>query len=212
METQTVEKRGKSVEEAIDAALLELGCDRQQVFIDIIEEPSKGLLGLGFGKKLALIRATRIAEESEEEAVTKVLKNLLDKMNLDYRIDNINQQENQFNINLVGKDKGLLIGRKGETLNAIQFIASLIVNKARESKIRLTLDVEEYRKQRENALVELANRLSDKVKKTRKNVVMRPMSSHERKVVHTVLQNDPQITTYSLGDEPNRKVVIALKK
>ncbi|MDR1617380.1 MAG: protein jag [Syntrophomonadaceae bacterium] len=212
MEAQTVEKRGKSVEEAIDAALLELGCDRQQVSIDIIEEPSKGLLGLGFGKKSALVRATLIAQESEEEAVTKVLKKLLDKMNLDYRIDKIDREGNQFNINLVGKDKGLLIGRKGETLNAIQFIVSLIVNKARENKVRIALDVEEYRKQRENSLVELANRLSDKVKKTQKNVVMRPMNSQERKVVHTVLQNDPQIITYSLGEEPNRKVVIALKK
>jgi len=209
---QSVEKKGKSIEEAINAALEELGCDIEQVTITVIEEPSKGLLGLG--KKMALIKATRVIQEEELDIneVKAVLVELLGKMNLEYAIDFIDKEGERINVNLVGKDKGLLIGRKGETLNALQYIAGLIINRNRESKIRLLLDVENYRKKREQSLEELAVKLSDKVKKTKKNVVMRPMSSQERRVIHTVLQSDPDITTYSMGEDPNRKVVISLKK
>lgn len=107
---------------------------------------------------------------------------------------------------------GLLIGRKGETLNAVQYLSGLIINRQREEKIRIVLDVEDYRKKKEEALEALALKLSDKVKKTKKNIVLRPMSSQERRIIHTILQTDPQVTTYSMGDEPNRKVVISLKK
>ena len=209
---QTVEKKGKSIEEAISAALEELGCEIEQVSIDIVEEPGKGLLGLV--KKMALIRATRVdsGEASQEFAVRTALNELLGKMNMEFEIDQIEVEDERVHVNLVGKDKGLLIGRKGETLNALQYIAGLIVNRNRENKIRLILDVESYRKKREQSLEELALRLSDKVKKTKKNVVMRPMNSQERRVVHTFLQNDPVINTFSMGEEPNRKVVISLKK
>jgi spoIIIJ-associated protein len=105
-----------------------------------------------------------------------------------------------------------LIGRKGETLNAVQYLSGLIINRQREEKIRIVLDVEDYRKKKEEALEALALKLSDKVKKTKKNIVLRPMSSQERRIIHTILQTDPQVTTYSMGDEPNRKVVISLKK
>ena len=209
---QTVEKKGKSVEEAINAALEELGCDIEEVTISIVEEPSKGLLGLG--KKMALIKATRIVKEEDDEinAVRSVLVELLDKMQMDYEIECIETEGERVNVNLIGKDKGLLIGRKGETLNSIQYIVGLIINRNRERRIRLLLDVENYRKKREQSLEELALRLSDKVKKTNKNVVMRPMSSQERRVIHTALQSDPDITTYSMGKDPNRKVVISIKK
>ena len=107
---------------------------------------------------------------------------------------------------------GLVIGRKGETLNALQYMVGLIVNRQREDRLRVILDVEDYRKKREESLEALAIRLSEKVKETRKNIVMRPMSSQERRIVHTALQGDPNITTYSIGEEPNRKLVITLKK
>jgi spoIIIJ-associated protein len=138
---QTVEKKGKSVEEAINAALEELGCELSQVSITVVEEPSRGLLGLG--KKLALIRATRVDtyDENEETAVRKVVDELLGRMNLEYNIDRIESNEEMVNINLVGKDKGLLIGRKGETLNAIQYIIGLIVNRSQEKKIKIILDI-----------------------------------------------------------------------
>jgi spoIIIJ-associated protein len=208
MEVQTIEKKGKSVDEAIKAALDELSCEIDDVIVEIIEEPSKGLLGLV--KKPAVVKVS-LREKPEEDA-RQTLVELLDRMKLDYRISNIEWEEGKVRINVTGKDMGLLIGRKGETLNAVQFILGLMLNRKREEKIRVILDVEDYRKKREQSLEALALRLSDRVKKTRKNVVMRPMNSQERRIVHTVLQGDPQITTYSLGDEPNRKVVISLKK
>jgi len=208
MEVQTIEKKGRNVDEAIKAALDELNCEIDDVIIEVIEEPSKGLLGLV--KKPAVVKVS-LREKPEEDA-RRMLEELLNKMKLDYRINDVEWSEGRVRINITGKDMGLLIGRKGETLNAVQFILGLIINKNRQEKIRVILDVEDYRKKREESLEALALRLSDKVKKTKKNFVMRPMSSQERRVVHTVLQGDPQITTYSLGDEPNRKVVIALKK
>ena len=208
MEAQSIEKRGRSVDEAIKAALEELGCDIEDAIIEVIEEPSKGLLGLV--KKPAVVRVTR--REKPEEEVRRVLENLLQKMKIEYQIGEAVWEEGRVRINIVGKDVGLLIGRKGETLNALQFMVGLIVNRKRQEKIRVVLDVEDYRKKKEESLEALALRLSERVKKTKKNVVMRPMNSQERRIVHTTLQGDPQITTYSLGDEPNRKVVISLKK
>ncbi|HOB11814.1 MAG TPA: RNA-binding cell elongation regulator Jag/EloR [Syntrophomonadaceae bacterium] len=208
MEAQSIEKRGKSVDEAIKAALDELGCDIDDAIIEIIEEPSKGLLGLV--KKPAVVRVTR--RDKPDEEVRKVLEDLLKKMNIEYQIGKVEWEDGRVRINIVGKDVGLLIGRKGETLNALQFMVGLIVNRKRQEKIRVVLDVEDYRKKKEESLEALALRLSERVKKTKKNVVMRPMNSQERRIVHTTLQGDPQVTTYSLGDEPNRKVVISLKK
>jgi len=208
VEAQSIEKRGRSVDEAIKAALEELGCDIEDAIIEVIEEPSKGLLGLV--KKPAVVRVTR--REKPEEEVRRVLENLLQKMKIEYQIGEAVWEDGWVRINIVGKDVGLLIGRKGETLNALQFMVGLIVNRKRQEKIRVVLDVEDYRKKKEESLEALALRLSERVKKTKKNVVMRPMNSQERRIVHTTLQGDPQITTYSLGDEPNRKVVISLKK
>ena len=208
MEVQTIEKKGKSVDEAIKAALDELSCEIDDVIIEVIEEPSTALLGLV--KKPAIVKVS--VREKPEEDVRHALEDLLNKMKLDYHINNVECEEGRVRINITGKDMGLLIGRKGETLNAVQFVLGLIVNRQREEKVRVVLDVEDYRKKREESLEALALRLSDRVKKTRKNVVMRPMSSQERRIVHTALQGDPQISTYSLGDEPNRKVVISIKK
>lgn len=208
MEAQSIEKRGKSVDEAIKAALDELGCDIDDAIIEIIEEPTKGLLGLV--KKPAVVRVTR--RDKPEEEVRKVLEDLLKKMNIEYQISKVEWEDGRVRINIIGKDMGLLIGRKGETLNSLQFMVGLIVNRKRQERIRVVLDVEDYRRKKEESLEALALRLSERVKKTRKNVVMRPMNSQERRIVHTTLQGDPQVTTYSMGDEPNRKVVISLKK
>ncbi len=209
MPVQTIEKRGKSVDEAIKAALDEMGCDINAVNVEVIDEGSKGLLGF-IGTKSAVVKVTlRI---TPEEQARQVVDEILTKMKIDYQINKVEFNQGTVRINIVGNDMGLLIGRKGETLNALQFIAGLIINRQVEDRIRLILDVEDYRKKREESLESLALRLSDKVKNTQKNVVMRPMSSQERRIVHTILQEDPQVVTYSMGDEPNRKVVIALKK
>ena len=203
-----IEKRGKSVDEAIKNALDELNCTIEDVIIDVLEEPSKGLLGIV--KRPAIIKVT-LREKPEDNAL-RVVQELLAKMNINYEIDKVEVKDNQVRINFTGKDMGLLIGYRGETLNALQFLAGLIINKNKEERINLTLDVEDYRKKKEESLEALAIRLSNKVKETRKNVIMRPMNSQERRVVHTVLQGDTNVSTYSMGDEPNRKVVIAFKK
>lgn len=209
MQVQTVEKKGKNVEEAIRAALDELGCEIEDVSIEVLEEASKRLLGF-MGNKPAIVKVS-LREKPEIEA-QKVVEDLLHKMKIDYEIDKVEWENGITRINIVGKDMGLLIGRKGETLNALQFIAGLMINRKREEKVRIVLDVEDYRKKREQSLEALALRLAEKVKQTQKNVIMRPMSSQERRIVHTVLQEDPLVVTYSMGEEPNRKVVIALKK
>lgn len=208
MENRAIEKRGKSVDEAIKAALDELGCKIDDVIIEVMEEPNKGILGIG--KRPAVIKVT--VQERPEEDVKIVLVDLLDKMKIDYKIEKAEWDKEKVRINIIGKDMGLVIGRKGETLNALQYMTSLIVNKSRENKIRIVLDVEDYRRKKEKSLEKLAIKLSDKVKTTHRNVVMRPMSPQERRIIHTVLQGDPQVTTYSTGDEPNRKVVITMKK
>ncbi|NLO22163.1 MAG: protein jag [Syntrophomonadaceae bacterium] len=209
MEDHAIEKRGKSVDEAIKAALDELGCEIDDVIIEVIEEANKGILGI-VGKKPAIVKVT--VREKPEEEVKKTLVELLNKMKIDYKIDRVERDQEKVRINIIGKDMGLVIGRKGETLNALQYMTSLIVNKDREEKIRIVLDVEDYRRKKEKSLEKLAIKLSDKVKTTQRNVVMRPMSPQERRIIHTVLQGDPQVTTYSTGDEPNRKVVITVKK
>jgi spoIIIJ-associated protein len=209
MEDHAIEKRGKSVDEAIKAALDELGCEIDDVIIEVLEEANKGILGI-VGKRPAVVKVT--LREKPEEEVRKILVDLLDKMKIDYKIDRVEWDKEKVRINIVGKDMGLVIGRKGETLNALQYMTSLIVNKDREEKIRIVLDVEDYRRKKERSLEKLAIKLSDKVKSTQKNVVIRPMSPQERMIIHTVLQGDPQVTTYSTGDEPNRKVVITMKK
>lgn len=209
MQVQTVEKKGKNVEEAIRAALDELGCEIEDVSIEVLEEASKRLLGF-MGNKPAIVKVS-MREKPEIEA-QKVVEDLLHKMKIDYEIDKVEWENGITRINIVGKDMGLLIGRKGETLNALQFIAGLMINRKREEKVRIVLDVEDYRKKREQSLEALALRLAEKVKQTQKNVIMRPMSSQERRIVHMVLQEDPLVVTYSMGEEPNRKVVIALKK
>ena len=209
MQVQTIEKKGKNVDEAIKAALDELGCDIEDVSIEIVEEASKRLLGF-MGNKPAVVKVS-MREKPELEA-RKVVEDLLQRMKIDYQIEKVEWDNGVTRINIVGNDMGLLIGRKGETLNALQFIAGLMLNRKREEKIRIVLDVEDYRKKREQSLESLAIRLSEKVKQSQKNVIMRPMSSQERRIVHTVLQEDPQLVTYSMGEEPNRKVVIALKK
>ncbi len=208
MDLPTIEKRGRNVDEAIKAALDELECKIEDAVIEVIEEPSKALLGLI--KKPAIVKVS--LREKPEDMALRIVTGLIDRMKIDYEVENVDYVGNQARINITGKDMGLLIGYRGETLNAVQLLANLIVNKNAKERIKVIIDVEDYRKKREQSLKSLAIRLSNKVKKTKKNIIMRPMNSQERRIIHTTLQGDPQISTYSTGDEPNRKVVIAIKK
>jgi spoIIIJ-associated protein len=202
-----IEKMAKSVAEATKAALLELGITEEQAEIEIIEEPSSGFLG--FMAKPARVRVTKIL--TKEDIAKEFLSQVFDKMNMELVI-NITHEEGNLHINLVGQDLGILIGRRGETLDALQYLLNLIVNKKFVDRVRIILDVENYRKRREETLVNLARRLSDKVKRTGISVYLEPMNPHERRIIHTALQMDTRIFTLSEGEEPFRKVVISVKK
>ena len=134
------------------------------------------------------------------------------KMNLTVAIE-VEEKEEVVLFDLKGNDLGILIGRHGQTLDALQYLTNLAANKnAGEGRKRIVLDVEEYRKRREETLVRLAHRLANKVKRRNQRIVLEPMSRHERKIIHMALQDDPQIATYSEGEEPYRKIVIAAKR
>lgn len=202
-----VEKTGKTVQEAIDLALEELQCDRENVDIEVIEEGTKGIFGL-IGNKVARVKVT--VKESNSEKAKEFLMSILDKMNVDAEII---AEETEDSILLVvkGDDIGIVIGRRGETLDSLQYLTSLVVNKSKEEYKRVVIDIENYRQKREETLVKLANRLADRVIKYKKKITLEPMNPYERRVIHSSLQNHRYVETYSVGEEPNRKVVITLK-
>lgn len=205
---KSVEKTGKTIDEAINAALQELGAGRDSVEIEVIEEANKGIFGL-IGARSARVRV--VVKDDPAQRAVSFLEEVFKSMGVQAQMD-VKKKGDEIYIGFSGKELGILIGRRGDTLDALQYLANLAVNKNSEKRIRILLDVEEYRKRREETLIKLALRLSDKVKKTRKNVVLEPMNPHERRVIHTALQNDDSVYTFSQGNEPYRKVVISLKK
>jgi spoIIIJ-associated protein len=203
-----VEKTGKTVDEAVTACLTELGVDRDSVTVEVVEEPSKGILGL-FGGKLAKVRVTLV--ESPAEIALEFLNQLTVAMTVEAKFD-VSEVENGIRINITGSDLGILIGRRGDTLDSLQFLTNLTVGRRLTERVRIFLDVEGYRKRREETLISLASRLADKVKRTGVRVVLEPMNAHERRIIHSALQDEWKIATFSEGDEPYRRVVIAPKR
>ena len=207
-----VEKSAKTVEEAIEEALLELGVSKEETKIEVLEEPTKGLLGIG--AKPALVRVIAIEEQNKvtetvqekEEKIKEVINSITKCMDLNIDI-NIKEEEDSIKVNLEGENLGLIIGHKGENLDALQLITSVIVNKTGEYK-RLELDVQNYRERRKETLINLAQRKAKDVIKYGKNVTLEPMTPYERRIIHTALQEDSKVTTISVGTEPFRKVVI----
>ncbi|MEW8959730.1 hypothetical protein MHLNE_26190 [Moorella humiferrea] len=203
-----IEATGKTVEEAIEAALKSLGARRDEVEIYVLEEGSKGFLGL-LGSRQARVKV--VLPDKPEDVITDFLTRVLKAMNVEAGIE-IRQREGYYFVSFHGKDLGLLIGRRGDNLDALQFLCNLAVNKVLKNKIKIILDAEGYRKRREQTLINLARRLSARVKATGKRIVLEPMNPQERRVIHTALQNDSEILTFSEGQEPNRKIVIALRQ
>lgn len=204
---KTLEKSGKTIDEAIDAALAELGRSREDVTIEIVRMPSKGIFGIG--AKDAVVRVS--AEDSATAFAIDFLSNIFKKFDLDVEI-RTTEGEEFVTLDLVGKDLGILIGRRGETLDALQYLTNLTVSRHFEERNKFILDVEGYRAKREETLERLAKKLADRVKESGKNMSLEPMSPYERRIIHTVLQGDEQVRTFSEGEEPYRKVVIAKKK
>lgn len=202
-----LESTGKTVEEAIALGLEKLDRTRDQVDVKILELPSRGFLGI-IGSKLAKVQLTVL--DRPEDNARSFLKDLFQAMEIDVDI-NIEQKNDELFINLEGSNMGIVIGRRGETLDSVQYLLNLIINKNSDRYIKVFLDTEDYRKKREETLIRLANKMANRARKIGKTISLEPMNPYERRVIHSSLQNNPYIQTYSEGEEPYRKVVIALK-
>ncbi len=202
---KTIEKTGKSVNEAIEAALSELGISKENADIEIVDEGKSGFLGLG--SKDAVVKVT---EKSDNVSVAKkFLSDVFGAMNLDVTID-AEDNDDSLDIDLSGENMGIIIGKRGDTLDSLQYLTSLVVNGKNDKYKKVTIDTENYRAKRGEALVTLANRLAKKVERTGKRYTLEPMNPYERRIIHSTLQENEMITTYSIGEDPYRKVVIAL--
>ena len=201
-----IQKSAKTVDKAIEEALLELNAAREDVEIEVISEGSR--VFLGFGSKDAVVKVT------EKFNPEKIAKNFLREMFIAMGIIvNIETQlkDKQLLINLTGDDMGILIGKRGQTLDSIQYLVNLVVNKGNAPYLSITIDTENYRQRRKETLESLAYNLAKKVRQTGKKVVLEPMNPYERRIIHSSLQNNRYVTTYSEGEEPFRNVVITLK-
>ncbi len=203
-----IEKSGKTIEDAISAALDELGLKAEQITYEVLAEPSKGIFGL-IGAKSAKVRVTE--KENPAGKAKRFLSDIFVQMGLEVKITTKEVEEYTV-LDVSGPDLGILIGRRGDTLDALQYLVNLVANRHLEKRIRFILDVEGYRKRREETLHRLAFRLAEKAKHKGRDVVLEPMNPHERRMIHTALQEHSDVYTYSEGEEPYRKIVIAPKK
>ncbi|MDR6727148.1 spoIIIJ-associated protein [Paenibacillus amylolyticus] len=226
---------GKTIEDAVNQGLAELGVSRDKVEIQVLEQPSKGFLGL-IGVKAAKVEVKLLPvpevvsepikpaaslsqmHEASEDVVAKnpyeeaaaFLKEVAAGMGLDVEV-HIKKQRDGHVFNIAGEDLGMIIGRRGQTLDALQYLTNIVANRYSESFVRIVLDAENFRQRRRKTLEDLAERLAGQAIRSGKEVVLEPMPPLERKVIHAKLQNNPQIKTYSKGEEPNRRVVIMTK-
>ena len=205
-----IEKTGKTIDEAKQAALSELQVSADMVEFEVLAEPSKGFLGLIGGRPARIL--ARVRELTPADKAKKFLSDIFAAMNLDVTIE-VSEAEDGVVLNLIGDNLGILIGKHGQTLDSLQYLSNLTANKGLlEEKVRIILDIENYRSRREETLRRLALRLADKVRRTGERIVLEPMNRHERKIIHMALQGSSRVSTYSDGDEPYRCVVIAPKK
>lgn len=201
-----IETEAETVEEAIDTALTQLEATREQVNIIIINEPTKGILS--FGAKPAKIRAT--LKEDISTAPETVLKEMLTRIGIDGKVES-NYIEGSLHLNMVSDSPALLIGKHGQTLDAIERILNCIINKNALAKKKVFVDTEGYRKRREQTLVDMAHQVAAKVKRTRQDVVLAPMNAKDRRVVHLALKSDDTVSTFSQGEGDMRRVVISIQ-
>ena len=204
----SVTKTAKTVQAAIEMALDELELLRDDADIEIIDEGSKGFLGMG--AKDAVVKVSCKAVDLESRA-RDFLSDIFDAMHMNVSIET-ELSERCLNIDLSGDNMGLIIGKRGDTLDALEHLVSLCVNRGDGEYVKVIVDTENYRRKRQQTLVKLAESLASSVVRNRKKIVLEPMSSNERRIIHSTLQNNAYVDTYSIGDEPNRKVVVALKR
>ncbi|MCR4962160.1 MAG: protein jag [Lachnospiraceae bacterium] len=199
----------KSVADAITMACMELQITSDKLAYEVVEEGSAGFLGIG--SKNAVIKAA--VKDSLEDKVKDFLKDVLNAMSLQAEVEiKYDEAEKKMDIEIKGDDMGVLIGKRGQTLDSLQYLASLVCNKESEDYIRVKVDTENYRERRKETLENLAKNMAFKVKRTKRPVSLEPMNPYERRIIHSALQDDRYVTTQSEGDEPFRHVVITLKK
>ena len=206
---EIIEKTGKTVEEALEAALAELGVDRDQVEYKVVEAPSKALFGL-LGGREAKVEVV-LKKVNPVDTARAFLEKVTRAMGLAVSMS-VSEDEDCITINLHGEDLGLLIGKHGQTLDALQYLMNLVAQRDARDRLRIVLDIEDYRKRRAEILEQLALRLADRAKRSGERVVLEPMTPHERKIIHMSLQSDSRIETFSEGQEPFRRVVITVRK
>ena len=200
---------GKTVEDAVMEAAIKLETTSDRMEYEVLEKGSNGFLGIG--SKPARIRARKVMETAER--AEKFLMDVLEAMDLKATVSlEENKEEKTLDIDLAGDDMGVLIGKRGQTLDSLQYLVSLVVNKGEDDYIRVKVDTENYRQRRKDTLENLAKNIASKVRRTGKAVTLEPMNPYERRVIHSALQNDRYVETHSEGEEPFRKVVVALKE
>lgn len=204
-----IEVSAKNVEDAITEACQQLGATSDQIDYEVIESGSSGFLGIG-GKN-AVIRVRK--KFSIEDNVREFLDAVFSAMQMEVEIlIQVNEDERSIDIELKGADMGILIGKRGQTLDSLQYLTSLAINKNLENYYKVKIDTEDYRKRRKETLENLAKNIAYKVKRTRRPVNLEPMNPFERRIIHSTLQNDKYVTTHSEGEEPYRHVVVAPKR
>lgn len=205
---KVIEMTGKTVDEAIEQALQNLSVTIDEVDVEVLEESTKGIFGL-FGVKPAKVKV--VLKDGPADKALHLLNGIVENMGLQVEM-NVVEKKDFLTINLTGPELGILIGRRGETLDALQFLVNLSVNKKQEVRKKVIIDVEGYRNRREETLQKLAQKLANKARQRGRNVVLEPMSSQERRIIHTALQGRDDIYTFSEGSDPYRKIVISPKR
>ena len=227
---KTLEKTGRTEEDAINAALKELGLDRDDVSVEIIERAKSGFLGIGASPAVVKVSYEVADEPVIEEvietpvefvpvdecddyaAIRRFLTGLLDRMGVKADIEISPRANDGINVSLSGNGMGAIIGRRGETLDAIQHLTNYVVNRGSDKHLHISVDAECYRSKREESLSRLAEKMAEKAIKYKRSMALEPMNSYERHVIHTALQNYEGVTTSSTGVEPNRRVVVSYVK
>lgn len=204
-----IEVTGKNVDDAITEALVQLGTTSDQIEYEVLDKGSAGFLG--FNSKPAKIRVKK--KFSIEDNIRNFLQSVFEAM--DMKVEVVikkSEEENVYDVDLKGDEMGILIGKRGQTLDSLQYLTNLAINKHSDTYTRVKLDTEDYRQRRKDTLENLAKNIAYKVKRTKRAVSLEPMNPFERRVIHSALQNDRYVTTHSEGEEPYRHIVVTLKK
>ena len=204
-----IEISAKTVADAVTLACQQLAIISEKLEYEVVDEGKAGILG--FGAKPAIIKAR--VKATLEDNVKFFLNEVFAAMNIEVVVNiEYDEKEKNMNIDLAGEDMGMLIGKRGQTLDSLQYLVSLVVNKETEEYVRVKVDTENYRERRKATLENLAKNMAHKVKRIRRSVSLEPMNPYERRIIHAALQDDKYVTTHSEGDEPYRRVVITPKR